>query len=197
MDNDKKKEIEFFNEKAKDLDKSTPKRSIEVAKEFVKKYKIGKNQSILEVGAGTGILYSLLKEENISDYLGIDISPKMIEVFLEKHPETDLKRLDFETNLDLNKKFDFVIVFDTIPHLEKIDMVFKNAYKFLNVGGKFFIVNSKTRSELKKEHKENDQSKEDPIPTDEVLKLMSWTYGFEDIKIDDQNYFLFQAKKKR
>ncbi|MCF8009564.1 MAG: class I SAM-dependent methyltransferase [Halanaerobiales bacterium] len=197
MDDNKKKEIEFFNEKTKDLDQSTSKRRIEVAKKFIKKYKVGKNHSILEVGTGTGILYSLLKEENISDYLGIDISLKMIEKFLEIHPETDLKRLDFEANLDLNKKFDFVIIFDTFPDLEKIDMVFKNAYKFLKVGGMFFIVNSKTRSELKKEHKENVQSKEDPIPTDEVLKLMSWTYGFEDITIDDQNYFIFKAKKKR
>ena len=197
MDNDKKDQIDFFNKKAEKWDEHVTDKSIEVAKKVIKKYKIGKNNSVLDVGAGTGILYSILKKENLSDYLGLDISPKMIEVFSEKHPDADIKRIDFENNVDLDRKFDFVIIFDTIPHLDKIDMVFKNAHKNLKIGGQFLIIHSKTRKELKKHHNEIGHEQEDPIPTDEVLKLMTWTYGFEDIDIKDDEYFLFAAKKKR
>ncbi len=194
---DKEKEIEYFNKHAEDWDHHITDESIEVAKEVIKKYKIGKNNAVLDVGSGTGILYSILKEENISDYLGIDFSPKMIEVFKEKHPDAAVKRLDFETNIDLDKKFDFVVIFDTIPHLDKIDMVFKNAYKNLKIGGQFLIIHSKNRKELKEHHLDIGHEQDDPIPTDEVLRLMTWTYGFEDIKIKDDEYFLFSVKKKK
>ena len=197
MDKDKKDEVEFFNKHAEDWDEQITEQSISVAKEVIKKYKIGKHNSVLEVGAGTGILYSILKKENLTDYLGLDISPKMIEVFKEKHLDAEIKRIDFETNIELEKKFDFVIIFDTIPHLDKIDMVFKNAHKNLKVGGQFLIIHSKTRKELQEHHKEIDHQQEDPIPTDEVLKLMSWTYSFEDTKIKDDDYFLYSGKKKR
>ncbi|HMA60182.1 MAG TPA: class I SAM-dependent methyltransferase [Halanaerobiales bacterium] len=197
MDKDKKEEIEFFNKHAEEWDEFITDENIEVAKEVIKKYKIGRNNSVLDVGAGTGILYSLLKNENLSGYLGIDISPKMIEVFKEKHPDAEIRRIDFETNVELDKRFDFVIIYDTIPHLDKIDMVFKNARKHLKVGGQFLIIHSKTRKELKEHHDEISHNQEDPIPTDEVLKLMSWTYNFEDTKIKDEDYFLYSGKKKR
>ena len=197
MDKDKKEEIEFFNKHAEEWDEFITDENIEVAKEVIKKYKIGRNNSVLDVGAGTGILYSLLKNENLSGYLAIDISPKMIEVFKEKHPDAEIRRIDFETNVELDKRFDFVIIYDTIPHLDKIDMVFKNARKHLKVGGQFLIIHSKTRKELKEHHDEISHNQEDPIPTDEVLKLMSWTYNFEDTKIKDEDYFLYSGKKKR
>ncbi|MDZ7671849.1 MAG: class I SAM-dependent methyltransferase [Halanaerobiales bacterium] len=197
MSENNKKGAEFFNKRAEDWDDNVPQKSIEVAKDFVKKYKIGKNDSILDVGCGTGILYSVLEEKKFTYYLGIDIASKMLDVFKEKFPQANVKRIDFETNIKLDKTFDFVIVFDTIPHLQKIDMVFKNAYKQLKVGGNFLIVHSKTRKALKEHHDEIGHNQDDPIPTDEVLRLMSWTYGFEEMLIKDDDYFLFSAKKKR
>ena len=197
MDEEKKEEVEFFNKRAEDWDENVPQKSIEVAEDFIKDYKIGKKDSILDVGCGTGILYSILEDRNPSYYLGLDISPKMLEVFKNKFPEANVKKIDFETNIELNKTFDYVIIFDTIPHLEKIDMVFKNAHKQLKIGGQLLIVHSKTRKGLKKHHDQIEHNQEDPIPSDEVLRLMSWTYGFEDMVIKDDNYFLFSAKKKR
>lgn len=197
MSEKNKKEAEFFNKKAENWDDNVPKKSIEVAKDFVKRYKIGKNDYILDVGCGTGILYSILEKRNPAYYLGIDIASKMLDVFKEKFPEANVKRVDFETKIELDKTFDFVIVFDTIPHLQKIDMVFKNAYKQLKIGGVFLIVHSKTRQELKEHHDKIEHDQDNAIPTDEVLRLMSWTYGFEDMLVKDDDYFLFSAKKKR
>ena len=187
----------FFDRKAEEWDENITEKSKEVIKDVIKKYKIGKHKSVLEVGAGTGFLYSFLKEHNLKSYVGIDISPKMIEEFSEKHPEADIRRIDFEKNVEIEKQFDFVIVFDTIPHLDKIDMVFKNAYKNLKLGGRFLVIHSKTRAELNKHHKEIGHEQEEPIPTDEVLRLMTWTYGFDDLEIKDDDYFLFHVKKKK
>lgn len=197
MDESKNEKEKFFDQKAEEWDENITEKSIEVIKDIIKKYKIGKHKSVLEVGAGTGVLYSFLKKHNLKDYVGIDISSKMIEEFSKKHPEADIRRADFEKNVEFKKDFDFVIVFDTIPHLDKIDMVFKNAYKNLKLGGRFLIVHSKTRAELKKHHKEIGHEQEDPIPTDEVLRLMTWTYGFDELEIEDDEYFLFHVKKKK
>lgn len=196
MDKDGKKGLNFDSNSSKKEDTSMTKKSMEVAKEVINRYKIGKNNSVLEVGAGKGHFYSLLKKESISKYLGLDISSKMIEYFLEKHPEANIKKVNFETNIELEKDFDFVIIFDTMPHLDKIDMVFKNAYKNLKIGGRFLIVHSTNRKITRNEDGDIDQ-KQGQIPNDEVLKLMSWTYGFEDMIVEDNDYFLFSAKRKR
>lgn len=197
MDESKKEEEKFFDQEVKEWNENISERSIKVAKDVIKKYKMGKNKSVLDVGTGTGVLYSILEKHNLKDYVGIDISPKMIEEFSKKYPDVDLRRIDFEKNIELDKNFDFVIVFDTIPHLQKIDMIFKNAHKNLKLGGSFLIVHSKTRAELDKHHKEIGHEQKEPIPTDEVLRLMSWTYGFDDLKIEDDEYFLFHVKKKK
>ncbi len=197
MDNSGKDKKKFFGQKAENWDQNISEKSIKVIKEVIKKYKVGKNKSVLEVGAGTGNLYSILENHNLKDYVGIDISPKMIENFSEKHPEADVRRVDFETSVELDKKFDFVVVFDTIPHLDKIDMIFKNAYHNLKLGGRFLIIHSKTRAELKKHHNDIDHQQDEPIPTDEVLRLMTWTYGFDELEIKDDQYFLFHVKKKK
>ena len=197
MDNSGKDKKKFFGQKAENWDQNISEKSIKVIKEVIKKYKVGKNKSVLEVGAGTGILYSILENHNLKDYVGIDISPKMIEKFSEKHPEADVRRVDFETSVELDKKFDFVVVFDTIPHLDKIDMIFKNAYHNLKLGGRFLIIHSKTRAELEKHHNDIGHQQDEPIPTDEVLRLMTWTYGFDELEIKDDQYFLFHVKKKK
>ncbi|MCF8000541.1 MAG: class I SAM-dependent methyltransferase [Halanaerobiales bacterium] len=192
-----KNEGKTFVQKAKNVGEEISEKSIKVAKEVIKEYKIGKNKSVLDIGAGIGIFYSILKDKHFKDYVGLDISPKMIDKFSNIHPEADIRRIDFEKSVELDKKFDFVVVFDTIPHLEKIDMVFKNAYQNLKIGGEFLIVHSKTREEIKKHHDDKENKQEDPIPTDEVLRLMTWTYGFDDLEIKDDDYFLFHVKKKK
>ena len=193
----KQEEIEFFNEVAENWDDKISQENIEVARDFINKLEIGNNKSVLDVGAGTGVLYSILKEKNIKNYLAVDIAEKMIDELLTLHPEVNAKQFDYETKCTFKSDFDFVIIFDSIPHFRKLNIVFENSYKNLKKYGKFIIVHSKTREGLKEHHKkigyEPDKS---PIPSNNKLTSLSKKYGFANIEIKDKEYFRFVCEKR-
>ncbi len=190
----KNKEIIFFNEQAehwRDTEKS-----IKIAKDFINRFDMGNNNSVLDIGAGTGVLYRILKGRSITAYLGIDIAEKMVEEFLRRHPEADVRHGDYENRYIVNKEFDFVIIYDSIPHFRELDTVFTNSYANLSENGKFLIAHSKTREALKEHHKKiGYKADRDPIPNDDHLLFLSQKHGFTNTKIEDEDYFLFVSDK--
>ncbi len=66
-------------------------------------------KSILDVGCGTGDLWSHLKRHNLkSAYMGVDLSPKMIEVCQRLHPDAQFEAQDILT-WDAGRTFDYTI----------------------------------------------------------------------------------------
>ncbi len=76
--------------------------------------------SVLDAGCGNGRLIGLLKDKNIN-YLGVDISEKLIEIAKRKYPQNEFLVAD---NLNLpfpDNNFDkvfFIAVLHTIPSRE-------------------------------------------------------------------------------
>ena len=187
-----------FNEMAKNWNENIPIINYEIAFSIIEKFKIGTECSVLDVACGTGILYSILKDRNLSQYVGVDISKKMIDVFFNSYPNVDVRLVDFESNVLLEKSFDFIIIFNSIPHFNDLDSVFRNAYNNLKSGGTFIISHSKTREALKEYHRKIGYvpDKKEPIPSDERLLDCCKRYGFSNLNILDNDYFCFSAKRK-
>jgi SAM-dependent methyltransferase len=80
----------------------------EIYREFVPP-----GRSVLEVGCGTGTLLSRLEPRR---GLGVDNSPRMVEIAAAKFPGLEFAVADAE-NLDLRETFDFIIVPDVVEHL--------------------------------------------------------------------------------
>jgi len=188
----------FFNEMAKDWNKNMPIINYEIASSIIKKFQIKEGCSVLDVACGTGILYSILKDRNLSRYVGIDISKKMIEEFLYYYPYRDVRQGNFETKLLLEKPFDYIIIFNSIPHFNDLEAVFENAYNNLSSCGTFIIAHSKTRQGLKEHHERigHVPDKKEPIPSNELLLECSKRYGFLDFNIIDEDYFCFSVSRK-
>jgi len=163
------------------------------AKDLIDGLDLNPNTTVLDVGCGTGILYPLIKEK-LAKYTGIDISENMVKEFLNIYPEADVYKRDFEENTLYKDAFDFVIIFNSIPHINNLDGIFKNAFNNLKAGGYFIIEHSKTRLQLKERHKKiNYKSLKEPIPSDEKLMELSNKYGFINVKIEDDKYFYFNC----
>lgn len=81
-----------------------------------------KPKSILDVGCGNGNWAKIIKEEfpNI-DYLGVDISEKMVKIARRNCPDMKFQIGDIR-NLKLNKKFDLIFSFTSILHIPSEDM---------------------------------------------------------------------------
>ena len=190
--------ITFFNEMAKDWNKDIPIINYEIANSIIEKFHIGYDCSVLDVACGTGMLYSIFKNKYLSLYVGIDISKKMVEQFIENYPLADVRQADFESRVLFQIPFDYVIIFNSIPHFNDLDALFENAYNNLNSEGTFIIAHSKTRQVLKEHHNRIGfvSDKKDPIPTDELLLDCCKRYGFSDLNIVDKDFFCFSARCK-
>jgi SAM-dependent methyltransferase len=88
-------------------------------------YNIPERSRVLEIGCGTGHLLAELKP---SRGVGIDISPAMIKIAQSLHTEYEFITADAE-NMDLDEKFDFIIISDTIGYFEDIQKVFLQLQK--------------------------------------------------------------------
>jgi len=187
----------IFNDAAKGWNKNIPKINYEIAYSIIEKFNIGYNCSVLDVACGTGIIYSILKDKNLSGYIGVDISSNMIKEFLLKYPNVDVRQMDFESKVFFEKQFDYIIIFNSIPHFTDLNAVFENAYNNLNSGGTFIIAHSKTREGLREHHRKIGyvSDKKDPIPSDIMLQDLSEEYGFSYAFIQDEEYFSFSCKK--
>jgi len=99
---------------------------------------------ILEVGVGTGRLFTEALK-NGADIYGVDISPEMIKVLRNKLEEKNYNRVIVKDIRDMNLdvKFDLIIApFRVFSHLPEVDdqmSALKCIYNHLNPGGIFIF----------------------------------------------------------
>jgi len=99
------------------------------------RFNIPENESVLEVGTGSGKLLSSL---NPKRGLGIDISDGMIALAQEVHPELEFKQMD-AVNFEIDEQFDFVVMSDTINDLYDVQATLENIARVLKHNGRLII----------------------------------------------------------
>jgi ubiquinone/menaquinone biosynthesis C-methylase UbiE len=93
--------------------------------EHYSSFVIPKGERVLEIGCGTGDLVASVKP---SYGLGIDISPEMIKLARRKYPQLDFQVGNAE-DLNIEEKFDYVILSDVIGYLDDIQQAFSQLKK--------------------------------------------------------------------
>ena len=89
---------------------------------------INKDQSVLEIGCGTG---ETLNKLNGKRKVGIDFSPAMIQEAKMQFPELEFHHMSAE-NLDLNEKFDVVVLPNVVGYFDNVSDVFNALPKVCN-----------------------------------------------------------------
>jgi SAM-dependent methyltransferase len=88
--------------------------------EDVYRFLIPSGSSVLEIGCGTGDLLASLEP---SLGVGVDLSPKMIERARQKFPHLQFQVQD-AVHLELEEKFDFIVVSDLVNELWDVQATF-------------------------------------------------------------------------
>jgi SAM-dependent methyltransferase len=139
---------------------------------------------VLEIGSGLGDLLAAVKP---SRGVGVDISPRMVDIAKERHGNLEFHNMD-AADLALDEKFDIIIITDVIGHMEDVQRVFMalkacchdrtrliiNYYNFL--WGP--LLNLAERLGLKMPHKATSWLAPEDI--DNLLNLA----GFETVKVE-------------
>ena len=102
----------------------------------------GQDQTILEVGCGTGYGAVLLSRLQPRSYVGIDLMPEMIALAakqpgLENAQFMVMDAADMSLFSDQSK--DVVVIFDILHHIPEWRQVVRECHRVLKVGGRMFL----------------------------------------------------------
>ncbi len=153
---------------------------------------IKKGKRVLEVGCGTGSLISDILNRDSSDVTGVDFSPEMILLAQGKFqgdPRVNIMCADImETHF--SKKFDCIIVHDTIPYFDDIDALIKHLGHQLIPFGSLCFFQSSSRQEWNKKNPEY------PLLSEiDLASIMSETFLVKSAISDSEKYFVTGVKK--
>jgi SAM-dependent methyltransferase len=126
LTNNKKSIMDFFD-KIADKREKWIKRNKYYYRDLKKffRYAVPENSSILEIGCGTGDILNSLQP---SIGMGVDFSDKMVKIAKNKYPNLIFKQMDAE-DLNINKKFDFIIISDVIGYFEDVQRALEQLHK--------------------------------------------------------------------
>ncbi len=100
-------------------------------------YLIPENSKVIEIGCGAGELLNAVKPAN---GVGIDFSQKMVNLARKKFTKIKFYVQDAE-NIELNEKFDYIIVCDLVGSLIDVQKAFGNLKKISHKDSKIIISN--------------------------------------------------------
>ena len=127
---------EYFNQHADKRDKWKKKNTYYHTEiKSLLKFLVPENASVLDIGCSTGDILADLKP---SRGVGVDISPKVVAIAKEKYPNLDFREADAE-HLDVDGKFDYIILTDVIGFFEDVQQSFSQLQKYSHSKTKVII----------------------------------------------------------
>jgi SAM-dependent methyltransferase len=96
---------------------------------------IPKGKRVLEVGCGTGELLAAMEPAH---GVGVDISPKMLEIAREQFPGLEFAEADAH-ELNVDGKFDYVVMSDVVGNLDDVQQCFEQLRKVTEPGSRIIV----------------------------------------------------------
>ena len=96
-------------------------------------------KNVLEIGSGTGRLFSFLQEKVAGSIQGVEPSEKNSAASRQVHPEVDVYTGTF-ADFQSESHFDIVLAIMVFEHLPDLPVTFSKIQGLLKSGGKFYLV---------------------------------------------------------
>ena len=156
--------------------------------------------SMLDLGAGDAIEF--INREKYYYYCGIDLDEKLMRHLHQKYPDCDFFSVDLERDkLNLNKKFDTILMLALIEHIQNPENVLKECYKYLKESGKLIITTPTNRGDWLLKilvkffgSKENEESEDlrphcmtyDRVSLEKVLRNAGFGVCVQEVSVWDE-----------
>jgi ubiquinone/menaquinone biosynthesis C-methylase UbiE len=135
---DKQKEIDFFDghAAADSYDVFTPESNMRLIETCSRLAKLKPNARIADLGCGSGVFTDLLRQRGYVP-VGLDISPKLIELGKAKYPNVEFIEGDVEHLPFPSASLDGVLLSGLVHHLPDPARCAAEAFRVLKPGGSF------------------------------------------------------------
>lgn len=193
-------QVSFFNSIAKDWDNIS---KVDESKinYLLSQIDIQENDTILDIGTGTGVLIPFLSKLNSKGNIkAVDMSCNMLDIARKKFKDIDnveFALLNIEKD-ELDEKFNKIILYSMFPHLEnKTNTIKKLIQNNLLEGGKLIIAHSDSREYLNNMHKNKDKI----VSESRLIDINNQKKIFEDVGLkveaafEDDNIYYIVLKK--
>ncbi len=195
------KQKSFFNEKATVWDNITV-HNLEKVQYITELLEIKSNDTILDVGTGTGVMIPFYKKYLINgQVVAVDYSEKMIEIDRSKYPEKNYPMISYKVSdvyeLKYTEEFDLVVCYSCFPHFVDQPLAVKILSKALRKGGRLVVAHSDSAKKINGVHINGGvEIENDFLPRMEKLKQMMQENELAVIfERDDESYFICIARK--
>ncbi|NUM37125.1 MAG: class I SAM-dependent methyltransferase [Candidatus Brocadiae bacterium] len=191
--------IRFFDSHAEKWDSYWKEEEFGIIRKILERSSLSQEDSVLDIASGTGILVPYFLEFGVvaSCIQGIDISPKMVEIFSQKFPQIPVICGDFLLKTLPENNYSYAIIFNSFPHFLEPEKVFEKVSKLLKPKGKLVVAHTKTREALDRHHQNSGSTVRTHRLLEDKLFLQYYQkYGFTDVILDNSLYFYTQGVKK-
>ena len=172
----------YFDQEAKSWDAGWTAPQRKRLAEIVTNLNIRPEDRVLDVGCGTGVLFSVLRTERI---VGVDISSQMLYRAQAKAP-VHLVQADAHI-LPFGEIFDWVICNCVFPHFSQPARALGTIHRVLRPGGGLLICHVEACSSINAMHRDKGGAvADDLLPDSMTLRQMLDGAGFEKIRVQDR-----------
>ncbi len=97
---------------------------------------VERGKSVLDVACGTGVLIPYCLEREVRSVTGVDISPRMVQIAVEKfkNPAVKIKAADI-MEFETQELFDCIVIYNAFPHFMFPAKLIKKLKLMLAPGG--------------------------------------------------------------
>lgn len=187
----------YFDNIAPDWD-GMEKRTDEEILSLLRRVGIKRGDRVLDLGCGTGRITSLLNSLSENKVLGMDVSPKMIEIAREKYKDFDCAEFicgDF-LDFDFAEKFNAVVIYNAYPHFMSPEILAKKLSETVLHSGKFAVVHSLGRARLTAVHSACDDKITRVLKSTEEESKAFAPYFDICLAEEGENYYLIVGTKR-
>ena len=150
---------------------------------------------ILDAGCGTGVLEDYLTPFHPSQVTGVDVSERMIQVAMKKHPESRYICADI-LEYECEQPFQTVLIYNAFPYFLKRSPVLAKTAECLESGGRLMIFHNQSREEMNAHHATMPEGLSMVLPSAHTLAGMLEDRYNVDIVVDTPQFYAVSGIKR-
>lgn len=153
--------------------------------------------SLLDIGCGTGVLLPFLQKLGVQDYTALDASAGMAREFRRQFPAIRFVNEDWQkTGLFPENSFSKIIVYNAFPHFSSPQAALTNSFSALRSGGVLCVAHSRTREALERHHRRaGGPVATHALPAETAFRALYAEAGFRNVIMENQGYFYSSGEK--
>jgi ubiquinone/menaquinone biosynthesis C-methylase UbiE len=190
----------YFNRQADIWDERIAEKDSKRLASLAKRLDIRHNDTVLDVGTGTGVLVPFLLEKVGPEgkLVCLDSAEKMLAKARAKGFKGNIEYMcaDICHTRFGDEVFDAVVCYSSFPHFQDKARALKEISRVLTKGGRLFICHTSSRASINQIHQRVPELSHDLIPGDQEMQQLLLSAGFGQISLHDEvsSYLATAAK---